>query len=165
MKKLHTYINESIFDVDSKKVDNTMYLKTFNNILDKCMSSHTKACIDMFGREIKVGDLCLAYITAEWHFIEVGEIIDDGGWKDTKHQQSVFYRPIIWRRKHSRDRLHQNRKSSGEQSVGNLKQHSDFKTHSRGLWEQSRQILLSHQGNWILRQIQHRHCRRGTSVD
>ena len=82
MKKLHTYINESIFDMDSKKVDNTMYLKTFNNILDKRMFSHTKDCIDMFGREIKVGDLCFAYITAEWHFIEVGEIIDDGGWKD-----------------------------------------------------------------------------------
>lgn len=37
----------------------------------------------MFGREIKVGDVCLATIAGcETHFIQVKEIIDDGGWAE-----------------------------------------------------------------------------------
>ena len=75
---------ESILDVEShnRQTEASMYLELYSKILDKRMSKPTKECIDMFGREIKIGDICFAYITTEFHFIQVKEIVDDGGWKE-----------------------------------------------------------------------------------
>jgi hypothetical protein len=81
MNSLNDYIKESIFDIESnvKKADNHLYLKTLEDILRRGMNS-PKYNTDMFGRELKVGDICFAYVTSEFHFIEIKEIVDDGGY-------------------------------------------------------------------------------------
>lgn len=71
----------SDFDTLSKEVEDNMYLDQYNEFL-KARNSRKK-CEDLFGREIKVGDICLASVEGcEWHFIQVKEIIGDGGWFD-----------------------------------------------------------------------------------
>ena len=82
MKDLKNILLESILDIDSidKKLDNDIYLDALESILNKHSNKHYKDCIDMFGREIKVGDICFAYVMSEFHFIKVKEIIYDGGY-------------------------------------------------------------------------------------
>lgn len=75
---------ESILDIDGndKNMDNIVHLKYFNDILHKRAHLRTKEALDMFGRQIHVGDICFASIAGcECHFIQVKEIVDEGdGW-------------------------------------------------------------------------------------
>ena len=82
MRDLKNTLLESLLDIDptDKNLDNDIYLDTLESILSKRSNKHYKDCIDMFGREIKVGDICFAYVTAEFHFIKVKEIIYDDGY-------------------------------------------------------------------------------------
>lgn len=88
MKHLTDILTESILDVDSTDLDDRES-KIMLNVLEKArakyempLSRSKKYPMDMFGREIKVGDICFAYIYMEFHFIQVKEIINDGGWFD-----------------------------------------------------------------------------------
>ena len=73
---------ESIFDTEDhvKNFDGEVFYEEAEKLLQKHMSISKKKPIDMFGREIKVGDVCFAYVTMEFHMIQVKDIIDDGGW-------------------------------------------------------------------------------------
>lgn len=75
-------------DIDSADLDDRES-KMMLNILEKARAKYEmsssrskKYPMDIFGREIKVGDICFAYISMEFHFIQVKEIINDGGWFD-----------------------------------------------------------------------------------
>ena len=82
MEHLKDILTESLLDVDkgSERADAAVFLEYTKKILQNRMKNHTKLPIDMFGREISVGDICFAFISAEFHMIQVKEIIDDGGW-------------------------------------------------------------------------------------
>lgn len=82
-----TPIKESILDDE----DTIMDKGTSKAMLDKFESMRAKygsvrrtnAPLDMFGREIKIGDICFAYIVMEHHFIQVKDIVrDKSGWYD-----------------------------------------------------------------------------------
>lgn len=88
MKNLDDILKESILDIDSADLDDRES-KMMLNILEKARAKYEmsssrskKYPMDIFGREIKVGDICFAYISMEFHFIQVKEIINDGGWFD-----------------------------------------------------------------------------------
>lgn len=88
MKTLDDILKESILDIDSADL-NDRESKITLNVLEKALAKYEmpssrskKYPRDMFGREIKVGDICFAYISMEFHFIQVKEIINDGGWFD-----------------------------------------------------------------------------------
>lgn len=88
MKTLDDILKESILDIDSADL-NDRESKIMLNVLEKALAKYEmpssrskKYPMDMFGREIKVGDICFAYISMEFHFIQVKEIINDGGWFD-----------------------------------------------------------------------------------
>ena len=94
MKNLDDILKESILDMDpsNNDIDGAVYLKQFNEILYKRTHNRTKECIDMFGREIKVGDVCLANIAGcEMHFIQIKEIVDEGGWAELVPTVSYKY--------------------------------------------------------------------------
>lgn len=74
-------LKESILDDDIfNKTDSIIALNNYNKILDKRAYEHTPKPIDMFGRELHEGDICLAYLQAEFHFIQIKEIKYDGKW-------------------------------------------------------------------------------------
>lgn len=88
MKHLQDIVSESIFDDEDVIMDKSQR-KIMLNVLEKALAKYgmpssrsKKYPRDMFGREIKVGDICFAYISMEFHFIQVKEIINDGGWFD-----------------------------------------------------------------------------------
>jgi hypothetical protein len=88
MKHLQDIVSESIFDDEDVIMDKSQR-KIMLNVLEKARAKYEmsssrskKYPMDMFGREIKVGDICFAYISMEFHFIQVKEIINDGGWFD-----------------------------------------------------------------------------------
>jgi hypothetical protein len=77
---------ESILDIEGndKNIDKIVHLEYFNDILHKRAHLRTKEALDMFGRQIHVGDICLANIAGcERHFIQVKDFVDEGdGWLD-----------------------------------------------------------------------------------
>jgi hypothetical protein len=77
---------ESILDTEErvKNFDRNLVLDQAENALYKRSRHHTKKPLDMFGREISVGDICFAFISAEFHMIQVEEIVNDGGWAELK---------------------------------------------------------------------------------
>lgn len=82
MEHLKDILTESLLDIDkgAERTDAIVFLKVSEKQLQKGLRSSTKKPLDMFGRKIGVGDVCFAYITMEYHMIQVKEIIDDGGW-------------------------------------------------------------------------------------
>lgn len=74
MKNLNDILKESILDNDFADRDHES--KMMLNILEKARAKYEmsssrskKYPMDIFGREIKVGDICFAYISMEFHFI------------------------------------------------------------------------------------------------
>lgn len=57
-----------------------MYKDKLEKMLD---NSYKKGPYDMFGRELKAGDICLAHFSPETHFIQIKEVrVDKSGWAE-----------------------------------------------------------------------------------
>ncbi len=56
----------------------------YKDKLEKMLrNSYKKGPYDMFGRELKAGDICLAHISPETHFIQISEVrVDKGGYAE-----------------------------------------------------------------------------------
>lgn len=66
-----------------------MYKDKLEQMLDK---SYKKGPYDMFGRELKVGDVCLAHIGPEIHFIQIKEIrVDKNGYVKISSTDDYLY--------------------------------------------------------------------------
>lgn len=80
-------VKESLMDNEDDIMDNAqgkIILNTVENILSKGLHHRNKKYPTyMFGREIKVGDVCFAYVIMEFHMIQIKEIVEyDGGYFD-----------------------------------------------------------------------------------
>lgn len=85
---------ESIFDVEDhvKNFDGEVFYEEAEKLLQKGLRTSTKKPLDMFGREIQVGDVCFAYIICEFHMIQVKDIIkEDGGWPEIVPSKDYKY--------------------------------------------------------------------------
>lgn len=85
MKSLEDILIESILDKDfaEQNHESKAALDLFEKMRAKYemgRSRSKKYAMDMFGREIKVGDICFGYISMEFHFFQVKEIVEENGW-------------------------------------------------------------------------------------